>query len=192
MILDWRIRSRFATAPLGRHDPGAGSFAKMKGLIFGILASLAVTLTATAAEPKPGDAVFAKLKQIVIPVIDFEDTTLEEAIDFFRLRAIDLDPEEDPAFRGVSIIIRYKKVDDPAWPGVMQGPDRIARYEAKNISLPDALVEVCRLTRFDAYITSHGIILCPVGQSPFPTPKGEKGEIWKKLTEPKPEPAAKE
>ncbi len=95
----------------------------MKNLLIGIVAALAATLPFAGAEPKSGDVVFAKLKQIVIPVIDFEDTTLNEA-------------------------------------------------------------------RFDAYITSHGIILCPVGQSPFPSPKGEKGEVWKKLTEQKPEPAA--
>ena len=167
----------------------------MKALISGIVAALAATLPLAGAEPKPGDVVFAKLKKIVIPVIDFEDTTLDEAVDFLRLRAIELDPEADPAFRGVSIMIRYKMVDDPFDPNhgarrqVIEAPNRIARYEAKKISLPAALVEICRLTRFDAYITSHGIILCPVGQSPFPSPKGEKGEIWKKLTEPKPAPA---
>jgi hypothetical protein len=167
----------------------------MKSLLIGIVAALAATLPIVGAEPKPGDVVFAKLKQIIIPVIDFEDTTLDEAVDFLRLRAIELDPEADPAFRGVSIMIRYKLGDDPFDPNhgarrqVIEAPDRIARYEAKNISLPVALVEICRLVRFDAYITSHGIILCPVGQSPFPSPKGEKGEVWKKLTEPKPEPA---
>jgi hypothetical protein len=169
----------------------------VKTLLIGIVAALTVTLPLVGAEPKPGDVVFANLKQIVIPVIDFEDTTLDEAVDFLRLRAIELDPEADPAFPGVSIIIRYKtKVADEWVPGINEGshyfeiPEPIARYQAKNIPLPDALVEICRLTRFDAYITSHGIILCPVGQSPFPSPKGEKGEVWKKLTEQQPEPAA--
>lgn len=170
----------------------------MKTFIFGIVAALAVTLPLAGAEPKPGDVVFAKLKQIVIPVIDFENTSLEEAIDFLRGRAIELDPEVNPSHRGVSIIIRYmREADIEQVPGIGDGspyreiPEPIARYKAKDIPLPDALVEICRLTRFDAYITSQGIILCPLGQAPFPNVKGEKGEIWKKLTKPKPEPADK-
>jgi general secretion pathway protein D len=39
-----------------------------------------------------------KLRRIVIPRIDFEDTSVEEAIDFLRLRAAELDTTElDPA-----------------------------------------------------------------------------------------------
>ena len=165
----------------------------MKSLLVGIVAALAATLPLAGAEPKSGDVVFAKLKQIVIPVIDFENTSLEEAIDFLRGRAIELDPEVNPSHRGVSIIIRYmREADIEQVPGIGDGspyreiPEPIARYKAEKIPLPDALVEICRLTRFDAYI-----VICPLGQAPFPNGKGEKGEIWKKLTEPAPEPADK-
>ena len=48
-----------------------------------------------------------KLKRIIIPRIDFEDTTVEEAIDFLRLRAAELDTTElDPARKGVNFVIR--------------------------------------------------------------------------------------
>jgi general secretion pathway protein D len=48
-----------------------------------------------------------KLKRIIIPKIDFEDTTVEEAIDFLRLRAAELDTTElDPARRGINFVIR--------------------------------------------------------------------------------------
>ncbi len=48
-----------------------------------------------------------KLRRIIIPRIDFEDTTVEEAIDFLRLRAAELDTLElDPARKGVNFVIR--------------------------------------------------------------------------------------
>lgn len=48
-----------------------------------------------------------KLRRIIIPRIDFEDTTVEEAIDFLRLRSAELDTLElDPARKGVNFVIR--------------------------------------------------------------------------------------
>jgi len=43
----------------------------------------------------------------VIPRIDFEDTTVEEAIDFLRMRSSELDTLElDPARKGVNFVVR--------------------------------------------------------------------------------------
>ena len=48
-----------------------------------------------------------KLKRIIIPRIDFEDTSVEEAIDFLRLRSAELDTLElDPARKGVNFVVR--------------------------------------------------------------------------------------
>lgn len=48
-----------------------------------------------------------KLRRIIIPRIDFEDTTVEEAIDFLRLRSVELDTLElDPDRKGVNFVIR--------------------------------------------------------------------------------------
>ena len=48
-----------------------------------------------------------KLRTIIIPRIDFEDTTVEEAIDFLRLRSAELDTTElDPARKGVNFVVR--------------------------------------------------------------------------------------
>ncbi|MEN9974117.1 MAG: hypothetical protein RLZZ282_123, partial [Verrucomicrobiota bacterium] len=48
-----------------------------------------------------------KLRSIVIPRIDFDDTTVEEAIDFLRVRAAELDTLElDPAKKGVNFVVR--------------------------------------------------------------------------------------
>ncbi len=48
-----------------------------------------------------------KLRRIIIPQINFENTTVEEAIDFLRLRATELDTLElDPSRKGVNLVIR--------------------------------------------------------------------------------------
>jgi hypothetical protein len=157
----------------------------VKCILTAFLIAFAAAFVVSAAEPEPGDFVVEKLSGIVIPVIHFEDTSFEEAIDFIRLRSVELDPEDDPARRGISfVIISPAKSPDG-------GPGKIEHYHAKDVPLPVALAEICRVSGFDAYITSCGIVICPRGQAPFPNSKSEKGEIWKKLTEPKPEPAGR-
>jgi|GEM_PF-1480843 len=48
----------------------------------------------------------SKLLSIIIPRIDFEDTTLEEAIDFLRSRSIELDSNEaDPSRKGFNLVV---------------------------------------------------------------------------------------
>lgn len=55
-----------------------------------------------------------KLKNIIIPRVDFEDTTVEEAIDFLRLRASELDTSElDPTKKGVNFVIRRPRTAPP-------------------------------------------------------------------------------
>ena len=60
-----------------------------------------------------------KLRSIIVPVVDFEDTTVEEATDFLRGRSMELDTLElDPARKGVNFVIRQPRgsgrpVSDP-------------------------------------------------------------------------------
>lgn len=52
-------------------------------------------------------AIEKKLKTIVIPSFDYEGTSLEEAIDFLRLRAAELDTNEsDPEKKGFNIVVK--------------------------------------------------------------------------------------
>ncbi len=49
----------------------------------------------------------AKLKEIIIPVINFRDTPLETAVAFLRQKSVELDTLEDqPARKGINIIIQ--------------------------------------------------------------------------------------
>ena len=138
---------------------------------------------------QPGDAIIARLDRIIIPVIDFEDTSVEEAIDFLRVRSLELDKEGDPGMRGISIIIRRGRMDANDDGLDDSGLDiggiqnaQIVRYQARNVSLLKALTQVCEQAKLNAYLTSVGIVICPETDQPFPNPKGETGGIVKKLT----------
>ncbi|HEY1120835.1 MAG TPA: hypothetical protein VGE67_04510, partial [Haloferula sp.] len=65
-------------------------------------------LAAGSPEPTSGaSALFNKLSTIVIPVIDFDNTSVEEAVDFLRSRAAEYDTTElDPSKKGVNFVIR--------------------------------------------------------------------------------------
>ncbi|MGB1130146.1 MAG: hypothetical protein ACPG4K_08845, partial [Haloferula sp.] len=47
--------------------------------------SIADSELSEPAPPAPGDAIIAKLEEIIIPVVDFEDVSVEEAIDYLRV-----------------------------------------------------------------------------------------------------------
>jgi hypothetical protein len=143
-------------------------------------------LCPAAAKDSPGDLILKKLDEIVIPIIDFQDTSLEEAVDYLRVRSLELDREEAPEMRGISIIIRKPRKQEDSNDGLAiqdaARSIRIEKYRRRNITLLKVLTDICDQTQQDAYITSVGIVLCPKDQKPFPNSKGQTGEIWKKLT----------
>ena len=96
-----------------------------------------------------------KLNKIIIPAIDFENTTLEEAVDFLRLQAATLDlAEADPAKKGLNFVIRKAKAAAPdavngnqAEPAVIPLP-RIAGLHLRNIPLGTVLKYICDATHY--------------------------------------------
>ena len=122
----------------------------------------------------------AKLKSIIIPRIDFEDTTVEEAIDYLRLRASELDTTElDPAKRGVNFVIRRPRA---AAPGVgdagvppagaelpLAGGDpgtlRVRELRIRNVPLAVALKYICDQTKLRYKVDDFAVTLVPASES---------------------------
>lgn len=98
-----------------------------------------------------------KLKSIIIPKISFEDTTLEEAIDFLRLRTLELDPDPDPRMRGVSLIIRKPSPPEAVDVSSM----RIRELNMENASVWELLHLVAREFRMEVEITDAGVVIAP-------------------------------
>ncbi len=122
----------------------------------------------------------AKLRRIVIPRIDFEDTTVEEAIDFLRLRAAELDTTElDPAKKGVNFVIRRPRPTaggaaadagaDPALGGdaglplttADPGSLRVRELRVRNVPLEVALKYICEQTKLRYKVDDFAVTLVP-------------------------------
>ena len=131
----------------------------------------------------PATVIIAKLESIFIPTIDFEEVSLVEAMDFFRIRSLELDRAESAEFRGLSILVNTPVSDEMDPLGYSAQFQTIERLQATNISFHDAIVKCCRMANADAYVTSVGIVICQKDQAPFPNIKSETGEVWKKLTD---------
>jgi general secretion pathway protein D len=121
-----------------------------------------------------------KLRQIIIPNISFEDITVEEAIDFLRMRSKELDTWElDPAKKGVNFVIRRPRGAAPgaeaaldaaegfgqdALP-VIGGADpsalRIRELRVTNVPLEQALKYICDQTKLKYKVDEYSVTLVP-------------------------------
>lgn len=116
-----------------------------------------------------------KLRRIVIPQINFEDTTVEEAIDFLRLRASELDTTEpDPTRKGVNFVIRLPKAAAAAAAdagldagaaaplgAVQPGALRIDVLRLRNVPLAVALKYICDKTKLRYKVDEFAVTLVP-------------------------------
>ncbi|MDH4444376.1 MAG: type II and III secretion system protein [Akkermansiaceae bacterium] len=120
-----------------------------------------------------------KLKKIIIPRIDFEDTTVEEAIDFLRLRAGELDTQElEPSKKGVNFVIRRPRAAAPAADagvdaaagGVAEalpltasdpGSLRVRELRIRNVPLAVALKYICDQTKLRYKVDDFAVTLVP-------------------------------
>ena len=119
-----------------------------------------------------------KLKTIQIPVIDFEDTSVEEAIDFLRLRSIELDTGElDPNKKGINFVIRKPRsggsgdagldADAAGGLGAAQDPGslRIKELRLRNVPLAEALKYICEQTKLRYKVDEFAVTLVPATET---------------------------
>ena len=120
-----------------------------------------------------------KLRRIVIPRVDFEDTTVEEAIDFLRQRAAELDVlETDPTKKGVNFVIRRPRVsapgaaaaglpgeEAPLGGGSLAASDpgslRVKELRIRNVPLAVALKYICDQTKLRYKVDDYAVTLVP-------------------------------
>lgn len=107
-------------------------------------------------EVDPAEAIIAdKLNRMIIPRMDIEDRTVEEVLDFIRLRVVEIDEtESEPTKKGVSMMIRRPKGEPDSQPidessddllGGGESPDakRIPELRVRNVSVAAALRYIC-------------------------------------------------
>ncbi len=112
-----------------------------------------------------------KLNRIIIPRVDFEDTTMEEAIDFLRLRAAELDIKEpDPAKKGINFVIRRPRrvaAADAGTPptapdaAIDPGALRVKELRLRNVPLATALKYIGDQTKLRYKVDDFAVTLIP-------------------------------
>ncbi|BCU77801.1 hypothetical protein [Luteolibacter sp. LG18] len=105
-----------------------------------------------------------KLQAIVIPSIYFEDTTVEQALEFLRVRSAELDPTElDPAKKGVNFIVRRPAGGGGSGISGAEEPGnlRIKQLRLRNVPLAVALKYICDATRLRYKVDEYAVTLVP-------------------------------
>lgn len=103
-------------------------------------------------KPAKEGSIARKLSEIIIPKMDFKDCTLEEAVDFLRLRSMELDTKEtDPQRKGLNFVVAPMGVpaQDPfAADPPPSGTKRrlIQSLALTNVPLGEALKYICQAT----------------------------------------------
>ena len=107
-----------------------------------------------------------KLKQIRIPSVDFENATVQEAIDFLRVRTREFDPEGS----GINFIVREAEVegnDDGGLGdgglGAVSNPNeaRIKSLKLENVPLATVLQYICEAAKLRYRVDEHAVVLLP-------------------------------
>ncbi|MCW1922944.1 tetratricopeptide repeat protein [Luteolibacter arcticus] len=132
----------------------------------------------TAVQNSGATYIINKLRTIIIPVIDFDNTSVEEAIDFLRVRANEFDTQElDPAKKGINFVIRKPRGGagaDPALEdaaagglGATQDPGalRIDQLSLRNVPLAEVLRYICEKTKLRYKVDDYAVTLVPATET---------------------------
>jgi hypothetical protein len=106
-----------------------------------------------------------KLEAIIIPKVDFESTTAEEAIDFLRHRVVELDPEPDYRARGMAFHINRPKDSEPSPstpPTSVDASHTGHDFKADNISAWQLLKRIASDNGMRVEVTVRGVELTSI------------------------------
>ncbi len=98
----------------------------------------------------------AKMDRIIFPQVQFSGASVEEAIEFLRLKSRDLDVgESDPAARGVNLILRTG--DTPSTAQIS--------LDLKDVPMKEALRYVTELAGMKFKVEANGVLIVPISET---------------------------
>lgn len=119
-------------------------------------------------------AIEKKLDAIVIPVLEFKDTSIEEAVDFMRQKSKELDKStEDQAKKGVNFMLRAPR-------GFQAG--RVT-LNLKNVTLRKALENIAEATGTRFQVDSFAVTFVPKEAAAEPTTRVKSGSAEAAMVE---------
>lgn len=121
--------------------------------------------------------IMEKLRSIIIPVIEFEDTSVEEAVDFLRTRSRELDTTTtNPADKGINFVVRKPQAGaaapaadaaglEAAAGGLAVTADpgalRVKELRLTNVPVATALKYICDSTKLKYKVDDFAVTLVP-------------------------------
>lgn len=121
----------------------------------------------------------AKLNQIILPELRLNNSTVEEAVEFLRLRSIELDNTTlDDSSKGINFVVRTPQVVDEGGAaadagalgagddfGAVADPNAtlIKKLDLKNVPLRVALQYICDAAKLRFKVDEFAVTLLPVG-----------------------------
>ena len=112
-----------------------------------------------------------KLQRIILPVIDFEDATVTEAIDFLRVRSRELDTLTiDETQKGINFVVREASsggggdLEGGLGESADAGAARIDSLFLRNVPLQVALQYICEKAGLRYKVDEFAVTLLPIGE----------------------------
>jgi len=116
-------------------------------------------------------SISSKLRNIIIPQVDFEDTTISEAVEFLRQRAFELDQSSiDPARKGLNIIVSEPRsglgggLDAADLTSANPGEKVIKELRLRQVPLEFVIQSICDLTDLKYKIDEYSVRIVPIGE----------------------------
>lgn len=102
-----------------------------------------------------GMALFQKMKSIKFPQVTFNGATIEEAVEYLRVKSRDLDNTVDPSQRGVNLIL--KSGDTPSTAQIS--------LDLKDVPMEEALRYITELAGMKFKVEPFAVLVVPVTES---------------------------
>ncbi len=98
---------------------------------------LALFISFTASARSEDGALEEKVQKIIFPVVQFKDATIEQAVEYIRMKSRDLDTiSQPPVTKGVSIVLRSGGLADTISLDLRDAPlIEVVRYCAERVGL---------------------------------------------------------
>lgn len=130
-----------------------------------------------------------KLKNIIIPTVDFDATTVEEAIDFLRQRSRELDDQElDQTRKGINFVIRKARVEGGGDDGSLDadvglggggspGSAPIKELKLRNVPIATVLQYICDQAGLRYKVDEFAVTLLPASSAEGEDPVTRRWQV---------------
>lgn len=107
-----------------------------------------------------GARIERKLDDIFVPFVDFEDVSLEEAVEFLEGQSRALDPELNEEAKGLDFVLNMGSGNSPE---IQELLDRRFSFRLRNVPLREIISHVARQSGTSFRVDTHAVVIEPAG-----------------------------